>query len=123
MNNARSKNLFVEEMKRRTKSIAVRSIRFCNTLKNTTSNHIIIRQLIRSATSVGANYRAVCRSRSKAEFYSKLSITIEEADETLYWYEIISELEITNNDEIKYLKSEMTEILSILARARKNTKK
>ena len=80
-------------------------------------------QLIKSASSTGANYRAVCRSRSKAEFFSKLSITLEEADESQYWLEILDNLQLKINQvELDRLQNEITQIVSILTTARKNTK-
>ena len=76
---------FREQLKRRTKAFALRVIRLYQSLSNNTESQIIGKQLLRSATSVAANYRAACRSRSNAEFYSKISIVIEEADESLFW--------------------------------------
>lgn len=77
-------------------------------------------QLIRSATSTAANYRAACRARSAAEFHAKISIVIEEADETLFWFEILEETSILPPPVLMDLKKEATEILSIMAKARKN---
>ncbi|MEQ8924830.1 MAG: four helix bundle protein [Fulvivirga sp.] len=77
--------------------------------------------MVRSALSVGANYRATCRARSKAEFFAKLSITVEEADEVEYWIEILEEAKMINFDVSNY-KGEVSEALSILSKARKNTK-
>ncbi|RZL40662.1 MAG: four helix bundle protein [Pedobacter sp.] len=79
---------------------------------------MIGRQFIRSASSVGANYRATCRSRSKAEFYAKLSIVVE-ADETAFWIEILTESQITNSEKAQPLLKEIKEILAIVAKARK----
>jgi len=79
------------------------------------------RQLLRSATSVGANYRAACRARSAAEFYAKLSIVIEEADETLYWLELLEESGTSTKNAVASITKEAAEIVSVLAKARKNT--
>ncbi|WP_373514583.1 four helix bundle protein [Persicitalea sp.] len=79
---------------------------------------IIGKQLLRSPSSTGANYRAACRARSQAEFFSKLSITIEEADESLFWLEILEESGIVEERKLASLKAETTEILKILAKAR-----
>ena len=76
---------FVEAMKERTKKLVLRHIKLYQALPTTDEARIIGKQLLRSATSTGANYRASCRARSKGEFFSKLSITIEEADESLFW--------------------------------------
>ena len=88
------KAAFIEEFKRRTKQYVLRSVRVFQALPKTAEAQIIGKQFLRSASSTGANYRAVCRARSKSEFYAKLSITIEEADESLFWMEILSETEI-----------------------------
>ena len=78
------------------------------------------KQLLRSATSVAANYRAACRARSKAEFIAKLSIVVEEADEVLFWLELISESGICKVDDS--LTREGTEILFIMSASRKSAK-
>ncbi|WP_305952818.1 four helix bundle protein [Emticicia oligotrophica] len=82
---------------------------------------IIGKQLLRSASSVGSNYRAVCRARSQAEFYSKLSITIEEAEESLFWLEILVESNIVAKNKLHELIKEAEEIVKVLSKARKNT--
>ena len=74
------KEMFIEKMKKRTKCFAVDVIRFCDSLKSCKASSVITYQLIKSATSTGANYRAACKGRSKKEFYSKLCIVSEEAD-------------------------------------------
>ncbi len=81
---------------------------------------IIGNQLLRSATSVAANYRATCRSRSKAEFFSKISIVVEEADESLFWLEVLLEGSLMPEKEIIPLIQEAKEITSIVSSARKN---
>lgn len=85
---------FVESLKLRTKNIALQAINLSREIPKSEEGKIVHRQLIRSATSVGANYRAACRGRSKAEYFAKLSITVEETDETLYWLEILEEANI-----------------------------
>jgi four helix bundle protein len=75
-------------MENRTKVFVLDAIKFYQSLPKTEEAKMIGRQFMRSSSSVGANYRAACRSRSKAEFYSKLSIVVEEADETAFWLEI-----------------------------------
>ncbi len=81
------------------------------------------RQLLRSATSVAANYRAACRARSAAEFHAKLSICVEEADETLFWLELLTESETVLSSTTAPLLQEASEILFVLSKARKNTTK
>jgi four helix bundle protein len=78
------KEQFVERMRMRTKMFSLDAIRIFKILPTTSESQIIGKQFLRSALSVGANYRAVCRARSKAEFFAKLSITLEEADEVLF---------------------------------------
>ena len=80
------------QMKDRTKEFAKNIIQLCRELPNNREGRLIGDQIFRSGTSVAANYRAACRSRSRAEFVSKLAIVEEEADETLFWLEIIKEM-------------------------------
>jgi four helix bundle protein len=102
------------EFKKRTKSFAIKAIRLVESLPETTAGRIIGRQLIRSGTSVGANYRAACRARSTAEFIAKMGIVEEECDETLYWMEIISETGLIEKDRLNELVGEANEILSMV---------
>ncbi len=115
------KTIFVEEFKKRTKDFTLRNIKLFQSLPKTEEARIIGKQLLRSASSVGANYRAVCRARSQAEFYSKLSITIEEADESLFWLEILVESNILPLNKLADLMNEAEEIIKVLSKARKNT--
>ncbi|WP_199138395.1 four helix bundle protein [Pedobacter sp. ASV12] len=110
---------FVNVMKARTKTFVLDAIKFYQVMPKTEESRIIGRQFMRSSSSVGANYRAACRSRSKAEFHSKLSVTIEEADETAFWLEILIAADIANNANANRLLKEANEILAILAKARK----
>jgi four helix bundle protein len=116
-----NKEEFAESFRRRTKKLALDVIRFSQSLPKTEEATIMKRQLLRSATSVASNYRAACRARSSAEFFSKLSIVTEEADETLFWLELLEESEITTKAKIVTIHQETTEILSVVAKARKNT--
>jgi len=113
---------FAEEFRNRTKKHAVEIIKYCRTLPKSEESFIIKKQLIRSSTSVAANYRAACRARSDAEFFSKLSIVVEEADETEFWLEIIIESEILDSKETKILLKESEEILKIVSKSRKTLK-
>jgi four helix bundle protein len=113
---------FAEEFKARTKKFAVDVIIYCKSLPKSDEAFIIKKQLIRSSTSVAANYRAVCRARSDAEFFSKLSIVVEEADESVFWLEIIKDAEISNTKETSSILNEATEILKIVAKSRKTLK-
>lgn len=101
------------EFKERTKQIALRIIRLIETLPNIMAAQVIGRQLLRSATSVGANYRAACRGKSSANVIHKLSIVEEEADESLYWLELLSESDIVSESKLRSLRSEINEILAM----------
>lgn len=113
------KVLFIEALRTRTRQIAIRCIRFVQDMPRTEETSVLKKQLVRSVSSCGANYRAACRARSRAEFYAKLSITIEEADETLFWLELIEESMICTNADLKTLQQEITEIIKVLSKARK----
>jgi four helix bundle protein len=115
------KEAFIEEFKKRTKTFTLRNIKVFQSLPKTDEAKIIGKQLLRSASSVGANYRAVCRARSQAEFFAKLSITIEEADESLFWLEILVESQIVTENKLADLMKEAEEIIKVLSKARKNT--
>ncbi|MGA0560618.1 four helix bundle protein [Larkinella sp. VNQ87] len=116
-----AKEEFVEEFKKRTKQYVLRSVRVFQALPTTDEAKIIGKQFLRAASSTGANYRAACRARSKAEFYAKLSITIEEADESLFWMEVLTETGIMTYQRMESLMQEATEIVKVLSKARKNT--
>lgn len=113
---------FIEQLKKRTKDAALRIIRLFQSLPNTDEARIIGKQILRSGTSFAANYRAACRARSRSEFFAKLSIVIEELDETLFWIELLVDSSIIKEEKVEPLKLELLEILSILAHARKSTK-
>lgn len=111
---------FREELKSRLKVFVLDLIRLCQTIPKSEESIIIKRQLLRSGSSVYANYRAANRARSKAEFFSKLSIVVEEADETEMWLELLVDSNINNKRETVRLHKESLEILKIMASARKN---
>jgi len=113
------KEKFIITMKNRTKQLAVDIIMFCNSLKSNRSTSVISYQLVKSATSTGANYRAACKSRSKNEFFSNISIVVEEGDETEYWLEVIKDSNLSNNNtELQRLLSEVNENHKIMSKAR-----
>ncbi len=111
---------FVELIKKRTKQLALDSIKLNDKIKKTDSSRVIGRQLIRSSTSVAANYRAACIARSKKEFFSKISIVVEEADETFFWLEMLRDAHFASTEELTPLINESLEILKIVSKARKN---
>jgi len=106
-----------EHLKARTKQLAIRVVRLFRSLPRSAEALIIGRQLLRSGTSVAANYRAVCRARSKAEFISKMSVVVEEADETAFWLELLIETEIIPEARLRELLAETNELLAIFAAA------
>ena len=113
------KEVFIEMMKKRTKTFAVEVIGFCETLKKSKASAVIIYQLVKSATSTGANYRAACRARSKKEFFSKMSIVVEEADESEYWLQVIKESNLSDYiKELDKLLIEILEIVKVVSKAR-----
>ncbi|MFA6087838.1 four helix bundle protein [Mucilaginibacter sp.] len=114
-----TKTDFAELFRNRTKKFVVDNIKFFKTLPKTEEAKIIGRQLLRSSSSVGANYRAACRARSQAEFHSKLSIVVEEADESAFWMEVLIEAEIVKQSELFYLLDEANQILKITSASRK----
>lgn len=118
-----SKFLFRETMKTRTKQFALRVIRLSQALPKSREADVIGRQILRSGTSVGANYRAACCARSAQEFRAKISIVVEECDETIFWLEILAEAELIPAEKLELLKKEALELLYIMSAARKNTAK
>jgi four helix bundle protein len=116
------KDEFIRLMQLRTKKFAVDIIKFSATLKVSKASSVIIYQIVKSATSVGANYRASCRARSKNEFFSKICIVVEEADETEYWLEVIADAELSNDlTELNRLSNEISEIIKITSKAKNTT--
>ena len=103
-----------QEFKDRTKKLALRVIRLVGKLPNNYIAEVIGKPLLRSATSVGANYRAACRGKSTADLIAKLGIVLEEADECLYWMEILIEAELVAAEKLKSLMSETNEIVAMI---------
>src|SRR6266849_4058342 len=104
-----------EELRDRTKRFALRIIRLFRHLPRSTEAQVLGKQLLRSGTSVGANYRATGRARSKAEFVAKMGIVVEEADETVFWLECLIESEIVKRDLLADLLTEANELVAIFA--------
>ncbi len=114
---------FNDEFRKRTKQMAINVIKLYAKMKNREELRIIGKQIIRSSSSVAANFRASCRARSKAEHYAKLCIVVEECDETLFWLEMIEETGWIDQKAIYPLKEETLRILMVLAKTRKSLKK
>lgn len=102
-----------KDLKDRTKQFALRVIRLYRALPRNEEARVIGKQLLRSGTSIGANYRAACRGRSKAEFVAELGIVLEEADETVFWLELLQESDIMNVQSLAPLVQEARELTAI----------
>ncbi len=110
------------EFKDRTKRFGVRVIRMVGTFSHGVASDVLAKQIVRSATSVGANYRAACRARSTAEMISKLSIVEEEADETAFWIEMLIEADIVQPSQAKELLGEANELVAMIVASKKTLK-
>jgi four helix bundle protein len=111
-----------DELRERTKQFALRIINVVEALPKSVTGRAIGNQLVGCGTSVGANYRAACRGRSKAEFNSKLHIVLEEADESAFWLEIIIEKELLPKDKILSLLNESNELTKIFSKSYRTAK-
>jgi four helix bundle protein len=109
-------------MKERTKRFALLIIRLCKTVPSSQEGRIITRQLLRSATSVAANYRAVCRARSQADFVSKMGIVLEETDESLFWLELLVDAGMVSGDRISPSLKEANELVAIFVASLRTAK-
>jgi four helix bundle protein len=107
-----------QELRDRTKAFAVRSVRLYRSLPYRTDAYVLGKQLLRCGTSVAANYRAACRARSRPEWVAKIGIVVEEADETLFWLEMLSECEIVPLSKIELLLAEAHELSAIFTASR-----
>ena len=105
----------------RTKIFAVGVIKFFGLLSKDTEKQVVGKQLFRSGTSVAASFRAAARARSNKEYYSKLSIVVEECDEVLFWLELLEESNLMDVSHSGYLKNEAEELLKIFSTTRKKT--
>lgn len=102
-----------DDLRARTRQFALRILRLYQALPATEEARILGKQALRSGTSVGANYRAACRARSRAEFIAKLGIVLEEADETVFWLELLLEGGIVKSEKLDNLLKEAQELSSI----------
>jgi len=109
-----------KELKQHTKRFGLRILILLDNLPNTIGGRAVANQIVRSATSVGANYRAACRARSRAEFASKIGTVAEEADESLYWLEVIDEGKLVSHQKIASLLKESDELTAIFTSARRS---
>ncbi|OLA95747.1 MAG: four helix bundle protein [Verrucomicrobia bacterium 13_2_20CM_55_10] len=115
--------MYKRELQDRTRRFALRVLKLVDVLPSTAAGRAISNQLVRSATSVGANYRAACRARSRAEFVAKLGTVLEEADESLYWLELIRDAKLVSEHRISLLLREADELTAIVVTGRKSATK
>ena len=101
------------DLKRRTKAFALRILKLVDALPKTTAGRALASQIVRSGTSVAANYRAACRARSTADFIAKMGIVEEEGDETLFWLELLEESELVSATKLAAIKQEANELIAI----------
>ncbi|MEO0453340.1 MAG: four helix bundle protein [Verrucomicrobiota bacterium] len=114
----------MKDLETRTKEFALRIIKLSAFLNGSSKEAAILsRQILRSGTSIGANYRETKRARSKAEFISTMGICLKEAEEVKYWLELLEEAELVTNQQINPLKMEINELISILVTSIKTAKK
>ena len=111
-----------EELRRRTKAFAVRIIKLFQALPHDTAAQVVGKQLLRCGTSVGANYRAACRARPKAEFVAKVGIVLEECDETVYWLELMVETKIVSANRLGALLDEAQQLTAIFTASQKTAR-
>ena len=111
-----------EQLRNRTKEFAVRVVHLFRSLPPDAEAQIIGKQLLRCGTSVGTNYHAACRARSKAEFVSKIGIVTEEADESVFWIELLGDIGITKKERTADLLREARELTAILSASRHTAK-
>jgi len=108
--------MITDELKVRTKELALRVIRLVDALPNSVKGRAIVNQVMRSSTSVAENYRAGCRARSRAEFIAKIGVVETEADETAFWLELIIDSKIRSKTQIEPLLKEAGELVAIHGR-------
>lgn len=104
-----------DELKKRTKDFAIQIVLLWRILPRSEEARVIGKQPLRSGTSIAVNYRAVCRSRSRAEFIARMGIVLEESDETVLWIELLGETGILKKDSISTILKESNELLAIFA--------
>ena len=113
----------LDELKKRTELFALAVMKLADLLLRSRTVDIIYGQLLRAATSIGANYRAACTARSRADFVSKITIVEEEADESAYWLELLLEAGVGRPDDLNPLRSEAVELTAIFTSSGKTAKR
>ena len=110
------------ELKRRAQKFAVDVIKFVGALPNNRELNVLVNQVLRSSTSVGANYRAACKGKSTADFINKIVICEEEADESIYWFDLMIEAELVSEKIVLPLRKEANELTAIFTAIGKTAK-
>jgi four helix bundle protein len=111
-----------EALRARMKQFALHIIQLFRTLPPADHSRVLGRQLLRAGTSVAANYRAVCRARSRAEFIARIGVVVEEADESVFWLELLEDAGIVPADRLASLQAEANELLAIFAASQRTAK-
>jgi four helix bundle protein len=111
-----------QELRTRTKTFALRVIRMSQALPRSREANVLVQQVLRSATGMAANYRAAGRSRSKAEFIAKIGVVVEEADETVFWLEMLLDSGMVRPEKLQNLLTEATQLVAIFTASRKTAK-
>jgi four helix bundle protein len=111
-----------QELRTRSKAFALRVIRMSQALPRSREANVLVQQVLRSATGMAANYRAAGRSRSKAEFIAKIGIVVEEADETVFWLEMLLDSGMVRPEKLQNLLAEATQLVAIFTASRKTAK-
>ena len=111
-----------DELRARTRAFSLRVIKLVQSLPKSYVSEVLGKQVLRSSTSVAANYRAACRAQTKPLFISKLSIVVEEADESVFWLELIRDAELVKPDMLADLLDEAEQIMKIMSASRKTAK-
>ena len=114
--------VIADVLKERTFGFAAQAVEFCQTLPEDWKTREIGRQLLRSATGMAANYRAACRGRSRREFIAKLGVAVEEADEAVFWLELIERTRLSDGPALKAVRVEAQELRAILARSHRTAR-
>ena len=112
-----------EALKKRSKKFAIRVVKLFQALPKTGEARVLGKQVLRSGTSVAANYRAVCRARSRAEFRATIGVVVEEADETVFWLELLVDTGIIKPARVEGLLAEANELLAIFAASQRTVKR
>ncbi len=111
------------KLKQRTKDFAVRIVRLFRSLSHAPDAQTLGKQLLRSGTSVAANYRSACRARSRAEFISRMAVVVEEADETVFWLELLAETGVVSSERTRDLLKEANELVAIFGASLRTSKR